>query len=351
MKKVSVIIPCYNYGKYLRKCIESVINQERNFLEFETEIIVVNDGSTDDTEEIVLNLGNPIKYIRQENRGLSSARNAGLKFATGDYVIFLDADDLLLPNCISSQLRALEQSGKDIVVCQHLPMLSFDPEGPLFYVENRLPLVSGVPEIHLCHSNIAPVHAYMVKSGVVKRVGGFDESLKACEDYDFWLRCLLYDARIHLNYDVCVIYRKHHHSMSRNRYNQCFYDYIVHKRLFNWLPYIKPISEEISLAFLCYAAGCLVIASQFLLKRQVLRDLTRLATSALSLATNNFYTKYNNIFQYYLAKIYLCITYLKRSEPRLIKPIEKLLENYCRNINMKEALEQKEKVYHLEHTI
>lgn len=90
MKKISVIIPVYNTEKYIDKCINSVLQQD-----LETEIIVVNDGSTDNSKKIIEKYKDKIIYLEKENGGLSDARNYGLKYATGEYIAFLDSDDFM----------------------------------------------------------------------------------------------------------------------------------------------------------------------------------------------------------------------------------------------------------------
>lgn len=114
--KVSVIVPVYNSEKYLEKCLESIINQSHRNLE----IICINDGSTDNSMEILKSfqkMDDRIKIIRQKNQGLSGARNAGIKKATGEYLTFIDSDDAVDPYMIQHLLDALSSSGSDISVC------------------------------------------------------------------------------------------------------------------------------------------------------------------------------------------------------------------------------------------
>lgn len=100
----SIIVPCYNQGQYLASSIGSVCSQG-----FESwELIVINDGSSDNTAEIITKFSandNRIKGINQENKGLSGARNSGLEFANGEYLLFLDSDDWLLEDCLSNFLN------------------------------------------------------------------------------------------------------------------------------------------------------------------------------------------------------------------------------------------------------
>jgi glycosyltransferase involved in cell wall biosynthesis len=100
---VSIIIPTYNYAEYLPRAIQSCLDQSYKFLE----IIVIDDGSTDNTKEIVESYGKKIIYIRQENSGVSSARNRGLEEASGNFIAFLDADDYLTENAIEVRLDVL----------------------------------------------------------------------------------------------------------------------------------------------------------------------------------------------------------------------------------------------------
>ena len=114
MKKVSLIIPVYNVRDYLRKCLDSVAKQTYQ----DIEVIIVNDGSTDDSLEIALEYTAKNPHFRCytiENRGLGGARNYGLTHATGDYIFFLDSDDYITPDCIADMVAAAEENESDIV--------------------------------------------------------------------------------------------------------------------------------------------------------------------------------------------------------------------------------------------
>ncbi len=117
MKKLSVIIPCYNVQEYLSKCIDSVIDNELN----DIEIILVNDGSKDDTLKIIKEYKKKykdiIKVVDQENQGLSMARNAGIEVSTGEYITFLDSDDYVDSKMYSSMLEKAYENNFDLVVC------------------------------------------------------------------------------------------------------------------------------------------------------------------------------------------------------------------------------------------
>ncbi len=113
---VSIIIPVYNSKKYLKKCLDSILEQTYKNLE----IILVDDGSTDESKKLVDDYeksNHLIKAIHQKNSGLSSARNTGLKIATGNYIMFVDSDDHIEPDMIQDMLKAIEETDSDIAVC------------------------------------------------------------------------------------------------------------------------------------------------------------------------------------------------------------------------------------------
>lgn len=120
MKKVSVIIPCYNSAGTIERCINSILDTNK----CELEIIAVNDGSSDNTEEILKTYGNRIKYITVENKGVSNARNIGLSKATAPFIMFMDADDYMDSAAIDTLLSEQEKTDADIVRCTHKYTLS-----------------------------------------------------------------------------------------------------------------------------------------------------------------------------------------------------------------------------------
>lgn len=112
MSKVSIIVPCYNCGHYIRDCLNSVIAQ--NYADIE--IICVDDGSSDNTRSIIEDYGERVKLLKQLHRGVSAARNLGLSEATGEYIFFVDSDDTLKNNCISELVLLAGRHSADIVV-------------------------------------------------------------------------------------------------------------------------------------------------------------------------------------------------------------------------------------------
>jgi GT2 family glycosyltransferase len=206
--RVSVIIPCYNQANYLGEAIRSVLDQAyTNF-----QIIVVDDGSTDNTSEVVAGYSD-VRCIRQANQGLAAARNAGLHGSQGNYVVFLDADDRLLPHALDTGLSCLKANPVSAFVSGHFRFIKDDGtllrEFPQKQIEDDHYLA-------LLQRNYIGMHAtVMYRRDVLESVGGFDTSLRACEDYDLYLRI----ARISLIccHDKTIAeYRIHDANMSRN---------------------------------------------------------------------------------------------------------------------------------------
>jgi glycosyltransferase involved in cell wall biosynthesis len=178
---VSVIIPTFNRGYCLAESIRSVL--EQSFTDFE--LIVVDDGSTDNTPEIVCQFQGVQSIRLEENRGVSFARNRGLEQARGDWVAFLDSDDLWEKNKLQAQMQWIKHHPD----CQAVytdeiwirngvrvnPMNKHQKySGDIF--QNCLPLCIVSPS------------SVLLRTEVLKEVGGFDESMSVCEDYDMWLR-------------------------------------------------------------------------------------------------------------------------------------------------------------------
>lgn len=224
---ISVIIPCYNYGQYLPEAVQSVMMQASDSLAVEA--IVVDDGSTDDTpsvaQQLVASTADTVRYIRQENQGLSGARNTGIRAARGDYLVFLDADDLLCENVLQSHLDTFAaQPELDASVCFSL-QTRMHPDSQDEKKKAWLwPLKAAHLDMHLCHSNIAPIHCFMLRTQAARDVGYFDTGLNACEDQDYWLRMAAAGKHFATNPKGMVIYRQHTDSLSHMRPQQLAHD-------------------------------------------------------------------------------------------------------------------------------
>ena len=183
---VSVVIPTFNRGHTLNRAIDSVLGQTL----LPSEIIVVDDGSTDGTEELISKEYSSVSYIKTNNRGVSAARNLGMKAAKSDWFAFLDSDDQWLPHKLEKQFECLSCSGDfRLVHCDELwirkgkrvnPKAKHQKHGGYIF-EQCLSLCAISPSASLAHRTL------------FDELGCFDETLLACEDYDLWLRiCAVY---------------------------------------------------------------------------------------------------------------------------------------------------------------
>jgi glycosyltransferase involved in cell wall biosynthesis len=204
---VSVIIPCYKQAHFLSEAIESVLRQTyRN-----VETIVIDDGSPDNTSEVAARYAE-VKCVRQENRGLSGARNRGIAESKGEYLVFLDADDRLLPHALETNLRCLLDHPECAFSCGHRVDIAADGT-PL--PTNLWPCVDSEHYLHLLRRNyIGPPAVVMYRRWVFNEVGLFDEKRNAAEDWDMYLRIARLHP-IHCHHRVIVEYRIHSTSMSR----------------------------------------------------------------------------------------------------------------------------------------
>lgn len=204
---ISVIIPCYNQAEYLAEAIESVLIQRiKSYDTFELEwktpeIIVVNDGSTDNFYEVVKKY--PVKVISQVNKGLASARNTGLMNTTNTWVLFLDADDKLLP-------RALEEIGKDALPSYDIVAPSFRTFGTtnqdvILMVDPTLEDFKTANRIGYCAA---------IRRAALLEVGGYNPKMvKGFEDWDLWFDLLKRGKKIITIPEVLWMYRTKENSM------------------------------------------------------------------------------------------------------------------------------------------
>ena len=205
----TVVITCFNQAHFLREAIESALRQSYRDLE----IVLVDDGSTDNTSQVAAAYSS-VCYVHQDNCGLSAARNAGFKQSNGQYLVFLDADDRLLTNAVEAGVQHLRAHPDCAFVAGHYSVIGSN--GDLKLQAGRAPMGQD-PYAELLRGNYIGMHAtVMYRRAIFDRVGSFDTSLKACEDYDLYLRI----ARVQrfFCYDMVVAeYRHHSGAMSRNR--------------------------------------------------------------------------------------------------------------------------------------
>lgn len=207
--EVSVIIPTYNRGWILKESIDSVFSQTFDAYE----LIVVDDGSDDNTSEILDSYGNKLRIIRQANQGVSAARNRGIIASSGEFIALLDSDDLWLPEKLDRQMSFF-RNNPDAVICQtqEIWIRNGKKVNPCKH-HKKLSGMIFEPSLNLC---LVSPSAVMFKRELLDMVGFFDESFPACEDYDLWLRVSL-AYPVYLIDEALIIKRGgHSDQLSRN---------------------------------------------------------------------------------------------------------------------------------------
>jgi glycosyltransferase involved in cell wall biosynthesis len=209
---ISIVIPCYNHGKFLPDAIESVFAQNHK----NVEIIVVDDGSTDCTKQVIESRYSEVyevKYVYQNNQGLSAARNTGIENSNGDYFVFLDADDWLMGDALRINLQLLKENpGAGYVSGGHVTV---NERTGLIFTKNDK--VEGDHFQLLLQGNYIGMHGTVMYPKWVFEEFRFDTNLKASEDYDMYLKIARkYPVKQHT--EVVAAYRFHDSNMSGNNY-------------------------------------------------------------------------------------------------------------------------------------
>jgi glycosyltransferase involved in cell wall biosynthesis len=217
--KVSVVIPCYNQARFLGEAIQSVLSQGYTDLE----IIVVDDGSNDGTEEVASGYAKDnsrVRLIRQENRGQAAARNRGLAEAGGEYVVFLDSDDRLVSEALEVGVRELEAHPGCAFVSGICRKITADGSIVPGWEQFR---VRDDPYLELLRSCPVYVPAVMYRRSVFDAVGDFDTSYRAAEDYDLYYR-ILERFPVYCHETLVAEIRRHETNMTRDRTLMLKYD-------------------------------------------------------------------------------------------------------------------------------
>ena len=211
MTAISVIIPSYNRAHTLKRALDSVLRQTRPA----DEIIVVDDGSTDNTEQLIQQQYPQVIYVKQTNQGVSAARNRAIETASGEWLALLDSDDEWLPNKLATQLALLEhQPGYRLIHSDEIwirngvrvnQMKKHAKSGGWIF-ENCLPLCAISPS------------AAMIQRDLFAEVGLFDEDLPACEDYDLWLRTTARYPVLYCHEPLILKYGGHEDQLSQQHW-------------------------------------------------------------------------------------------------------------------------------------
>ena len=183
--EVSIIIPAYNSAAYIGDALESVLAQ--TFKRYE--VIVVNDGSpdTEDLERVLQRFSSGLRYVKQDNRGVAAARNAGLQAARGDLVAFLDSDDTWLPTFLEKQIQLLERSNADLVYSDAMLFGDAPSAGQTFM---QLQGAGGeVTTERLLSTKVSlQTSTVLARKAAIVRIGLFNESLRRGQDFELWFR-------------------------------------------------------------------------------------------------------------------------------------------------------------------
>ncbi len=197
---VSIITPCYNGAPYIGQTLQSVRAQTRPPLE----VIVIDDGSTDESAAIAETFSPLVRVLRQANQGESVARNRGIAEARGTHLLFLDADDLLAPEALARLCSAAGET-RGAVALMAVAWFTTDPDQPTGIKPSTH--VRFLPDI--IAENFAPPHSWLAPVDVIRRAGGFAEHLRWFEDWDLWWRVGLLDPPIVPVDYVGALYRQH----------------------------------------------------------------------------------------------------------------------------------------------
>lgn len=223
-KKVSICIPTYNRKKYLKETIDSILAQTYK----DYEIVIVDDGSTDGTEDMIKELGIPVTYHWQQNSGDAAARNKLIEYAHGQYISFVDSDDLLLPDAVEKMVGVMEEEGGDVVV--YGPYFRIDENGKI-YGRCKRKLRSGRITKYLFQTILVHSCGSMFPKKLLDDSAGFDTSLNVCSDYDFWLRLSMKCRFIALPAPTFKR-RRHSKNLSKLSFEKCLAEFRVLERFY-----------------------------------------------------------------------------------------------------------------------
>jgi len=205
---VSVIMPTYNRVDYLPQTLDSLRAQSLR----DYEVLIVDDGSTDDTADLIRARPEPIRYLWQENAGPAAARNRGLKEARGQFVAFLDSDDLWKPRFLEAMTDCLQSNPDvDVAFCK---FVTIDDQGRILRGHHKKPHAGRITE-PLFASTFITTPSILARLRVIRDAGGLNPTLQTNEDYDLWLRLSLHHRFGFVDEPLCLR-RSHPGTQSRN---------------------------------------------------------------------------------------------------------------------------------------
>jgi glycosyltransferase involved in cell wall biosynthesis len=209
MPEVSVIIPTYNSARYIPAAIESILAQTLQ----DIEVLVIDDGSEDDTNLVVRRYGGPVHYFYQKNHGVAAARNRGIEKSRGRYIAFLDADDTWLPHKLERQLVGLKEH-PEVGACYAAHVVVDANLTPLA-IQRSQQRVSTLADLLTRGNVVGSLCTVVCQRSLFKEVGGFDPALSQCADWDMWVRLATMTEFLYID-EPLATYRQHGANMSRN---------------------------------------------------------------------------------------------------------------------------------------
>ncbi len=221
MPKVSVVIPVYNCAGLIDKSLDSVLNQTYK----DYEIIIVNDGSTDATESVLTNYIKKypgiIKCFTQENGGSAKARNTAIAHSQGEYIAFLDSDDIWTVNKLEKQMKVIDKDRSINFVFSNARLINHIGEDlNRLYINGDVDVIRTYPLFdQLLLKNYIPLSSIVIKRDILNSLGGFEENLWWCEDYNFLLR-VVKKVNVFEMQEELVLYRLSLQSKSKNLLNR-----------------------------------------------------------------------------------------------------------------------------------
>ena len=216
---ISVVIPSYNSAAFLPECLESILQQTQ----LPQEIIVVDDGSTDETSEVIRRYVPRVTYLRKPNGGAPSARNHGVLAASSKWIAFLDVDDISLPIRFDRQMKLVERTGCDLVFSDQTVINTGTGATASWFAKNGFqelltpkPVLENPYEMLLRYGSFVSPSTVLVRRECLSETGGFDESLPPAEDYDLFLR-ISRKFSFAVDLEPLVLRRVHGKNISSNR--------------------------------------------------------------------------------------------------------------------------------------
>jgi glycosyltransferase involved in cell wall biosynthesis len=208
---ISVVIPAFNASKYIAETIRSVLRQSLPA----DEVLVIDDGSTDDTGAIAASFGPPVRVIRIPNSKLPAARNRGVNEAKGEWIAFIDADDLWEDNKLERQMQELSRHPEADLCYTGRVLLDESPDTPVLRDVINVPPAAKIGE-ELLHTNKFAPSCVVIRRSTFLAVGGHDTSLPYVEDWDLWLRLLKAGVKFVDCPEPLLRYRVHPDNMTHN---------------------------------------------------------------------------------------------------------------------------------------